>query len=66
MLEKIHDFTLIVCAFMAVLTFYMAVVGSAPWYFPVIFLALYLSPIWSFFAQKALERFSKRRRVDGR
>jgi Flp pilus assembly protein TadB len=66
MLEKIYDFTLIVCAFMAVFTLYLALVGTAPWHFPAIFLALYLQPYWFYYAQKALERFKKTKQPDGR
>ncbi|MCS4089209.1 hypothetical protein [Rhizobium sp. BK176] len=67
MLEKIHDFTVIVCAFMTVLTSWMAfVAGTAPWYFPVIFLALALSPIWSFYAEKAVVHHFKKRKTGAR
>jgi hypothetical protein len=66
MLEKIYNATLIVCAFMAVLTFYLAAKGDAPRYFPVVFLALYLSPVWSFYIEKAVERLKRRRQSHGR
>ncbi len=64
MLEKMYDTVLIICAFTAVFTLHLVINGSLEWYWPVIFLLLYLQPLGILAFErirKAIDKRSKRR-----